>query len=61
MPYVYPYAYIVAPVMVAFLVAGVALFKGFPNVRKYAFAFLSLAGLFEVSIFGIYNDGAVIG
>jgi hypothetical protein len=63
--YVYPYGYIVGPLMIVFLVISIALFQMFPSKRKYVLFFLFLGGLFEVfnrSFFGAgYPEGVIIG
>ena len=60
MPYVYPYAHIVGPALIAFLAIGVALFKRLPNARRYVLTALFFGGLLE-SFNGVYPDGVIIG
>ena len=56
----YPYGYIVGPILIEFLVIGIALFKKFPRARKYVLLSLFLGGVFEV-FNGTYTDGISIG
>jgi hypothetical protein len=59
-PYIYPYGYIVGPVMVAFLIISIELILGFPKGRKYILFFLFLGGFFECG-YVAYPDGVAIG
>ncbi len=60
MPYIYPYAYIVGPIMIAFLVLSAALFKKFPKTRIIVLFILFIGALIEIS-YSIYSDGVGIG
>ena len=61
LPYVYPYDYIVAPILVSALVISIASFAAFPHIRKYTLVAATVIGAFEIQAFPQFGEGIMIG